>query len=241
MKSSLISLSLGYALTKLREFPLQLPEPAHAEVLNMSTKDGFVFVSEPDGEAAHRYRDMVDEILARAWPRKRMVVTSPASGEGKTVTAVNLALALAEKGLSVFLVELTLMRPRYRYVFGATESQGGVESVLKGHAKPEDVTFRLGETKVGVTSVSSPMPDHRLLEQGENLQRLVEYGESDFDWTILDMPSIGEFKAIKDLASKAGPVVMVARSHKTKLEVFRRAAHTLGSDLDYVVLNDLAS
>src|SRR5271165_6730991 len=116
MKLSLINYSLAYALTRLREFPVS-PHPAHPLDLNMSNRDGFVFVSDPDGEAAHRYRDIVDEILARAWPRKRMAVTSPASGEGKTVTAVNLALALAEKGHSVFLVELTLMRPRYRYVF----------------------------------------------------------------------------------------------------------------------------
>src|SRR5271170_872371 len=241
MKSSLINFSLAFALTKLREFPLPSPQPAPAEDLNMSTKDGFVFVSDPDGKAAHRYRHIVDEILARAWPRKRMAVTSPASGEGKTITAVNLALALAEKGHSVFLVELTLTRPRYRYVFGGTGSQGGVESVLKGQAKPEDVTFQLGETRVGVTSVSTPMPDHRLLEDSENLGRLFEYGESAFDWTILDLPSITESKAIKQLAAEAGPVVMVARSHKTKLEVFRHAASTLGADLDYVILNDLAS
>ena len=240
MRSSLISFSLAYALTRLRELPLP-SRPAPPEDLNMSPKDGFVFVSDPDGKAAHRYRDIVDEILARAWPRKRMAVTSPASGEGKTITAVNLALALAEKGHSVFLVELTLTRPRYRYVFGGTDSQGGVESVLKGQAKPEDVTFQLGDTRVGVTSVSIPMPDHRLLERSENLRRLFEYGESAFEWTLLDLPSIAESTAIKELASQAGPVVMVARSHKTKLEVFRRAASTLGADLDYVILNDLAS
>src|SRR5271170_972082 len=240
MRSSLISFSLAYALTRLRELPLP-SRPAPPEDLNTSPKDGFVFVSDPDGIAAHRYRHIVDEILARAWPRKRMAVTSPAFGEGKTITAVNLALALAEKGHSVFLVELTLMRPRYRYVFGATESQGGVESVLKGLAKPEDVTFQLGDTRIGVTSVSTPMPDHELLERSDNLRRLFEYGESAFEWTMLDLPSINESSAVKGLASQAGPVVMVARSYKTKLDVFRRATSTLGADLDYVILNDLAS
>ncbi len=239
MKSSLISFSLAYALGKLKEFPSA--NSASVENLNTSTRDGFVFVSDPDGDAARRYRDIVDEILGRAWPLKRMLVTSPASGEGKTITSVNLALALAEKGISVFLVELTLTRPRYRYVFGATKLQGGVEAVLKGKVAPEAVTFQLGDTRVAVISVAEPMPDNDLLENRENLKRLLDYGKSACDWTILDVPSIEESKAIKELAAGAGPVVMVARSHKTKVEVFRRAARALGSDLDYVILNDIAS
>ena len=86
-----------------------------------------------------------------------------------------------------------------------------------------------------------PMPSHELLEREGDLQRLLDYGESICDWTILDVPSIEESSAIKELAAEAGPVVLVARSHKTKVEIFRRAATALGSDLDYVILNDLAS
>ena len=169
-----------------------------------------------------------------------MLVTSPASGEGKTVTSVNLALALAEKGFSVFLVELTLTRPRYRFVFGGNSSLG-VESVLAGSTTPEEATFQLGETRVGVCSVASRMDDDELLDRREQLDELLKYGATHFDWTVLDVPSIDESKSVKDLAAQAGPVVMVARSNKTKVEVFRRAAHTLGNDLDYVILNDLAS
>jgi Mrp family chromosome partitioning ATPase len=240
MKLSLISLTASFALTKLREFPLSRPVD-QPDGPNTSVKDGFVFVSDPSGEAAYRYRDMVDEMLSRAWPRKRMAITSPASGEGKTVTAVNVALALAEKGFSVLLVELTLTRPRYRYVFGGAPSLRGVESVLRGEATPEEATFQLGETLVAVSSVSKSMPDHELLGQRENLRRLTEYGESAFDWTILDLPSVEESSEISEIAAEAGPVVMVARSHKTRLDVFRRATSALGSDLDYVILNDHAS
>ncbi|AXC11805.1 Tyrosine-protein kinase EpsD [Acidisarcina polymorpha] len=207
----------------------------------MSAKDGFVFVTDPEGEAARRYKQIVDEILGRAWPRKRMLVTSPAPGEGKTVTSVNIALALAAKGHSVFLAELTLMRPRYRFVFGAPPTLRGVESVLRGEATPEEVTFLLGETGVAVTSVGAPMPDNELLNKRASLHKLIAFGESKCEWVILDVPSIEESPAVKELASQAGPVVMVARSYKTKLAVFRKATNTLGSDLDYVILNDIAS
>ena len=253
MKSSLISLGFAFALAKLREFPspekqdpldrlkLTVPPTSLASTLNMSNKDGFVFVSDPDGEAAHRYRDIVEEILSRAWPRKRMLVTSPAPGEGKTITSVNMALALADKGHSVFLAELTLMRPRYRFVFGAPPNLRGVESVLTGDAAPDDVTFQLGETRVAVASVGSPMANNDLLQKKDLLEKLIAFGESKCDWVILDLPSMEESRTARELASAAGPVIMVARSHRTKLQVFRRAASELGDKLDYVLLNDIAS
>jgi Mrp family chromosome partitioning ATPase len=256
MKSSLISFSLAYAFAKVREFPqlthhlepLTKPRPAReadekrleAAGINTSAKDGFAMVTDPEGVAAQRYREFVDEMLGRAWPRRRMLVTSPGSGEGKTLTAVNLALALAERGMTVFLAELTLTRPRYRYVFGAPDSLRGIESVLKGEARPEEAALQLGETRIAVGSVATPMPNNDLLEQSANLQRLLEYGESNCDWTVLDTPSVEGSSAVKDLAGHAGPVVMVARSLQTKLEGFRRAAATLGKDLDYVILNDVA-
>jgi Mrp family chromosome partitioning ATPase len=256
MKSSSINFSRAYEYARAKRapqqahpglaptVPAQLATP-NSSALNTSTKDGFVFVSDPDGEAANRYRDMVAQILFRLWPRKLMLVTSSAGGEGKTLTSVNLALALAEKGHSVFLAELTLTRPRYRYVFGAPSAEngkaGGVESVLRGHATPEEITFQLSDTRIGVASVATPMLDNDLLTERQNLKKLLDFGEKAFTWSILDLPAIDESPAVKDLASQAGPVVMVARSYKTKLDRFRRATAMLGSDLDYVILNDIAS
>jgi Mrp family chromosome partitioning ATPase len=208
--------------------------------LNTSAKDGFVLVSDPDGEAAHRYREMVTAMMRGPWPKKRIMVTSSASGEGKTLTAVNLALVLAEMGRSVFLAELNLKRPRYRYVFGTPPEARGTESVLQGDATPDEVTFQLGATRVAVASVASPMANNDLLRNRGKLETLLEYGAKTCEWTILDVPPIYECSAIKELASCAGPVVMVARARQTKLEMFRKAAVALGNDLDYVILNDVA-
>jgi len=208
--------------------------------VNTSEKDGFVLVSDPDGDAAHRYREMVAAIIRGPWPKRRILVTSSASGEGKTLTAVNLALVLGEMGRSVFLAELNLMRPRYRYVFGRPSEARGTESVLQGEASPEEVTFQLGDTRIAVASVANPMPNNDLLRRQEKLAQLFEYGAKTCEWSILDVPPIHECSAIKELASCAGPVVMVARARQTKLEVFRSAALALGNDLDYVILNDVA-
>jgi Mrp family chromosome partitioning ATPase len=150
---------------------------------------------------------------------------------------MNLALAIAEQGHSVFFVELNLKRPRCRYVFGSPPARG-VESVLLGEATPEEVTFQLGDTRIAIASVAAPMPDSLLVRPGPNLDKLLAYGESGYQWSILDLPPLEDCPAIREIATQAGPVVMVARSRRTKLNVFRRAAAALASDLDYVLLND---
>jgi Mrp family chromosome partitioning ATPase len=249
MKSFPNSLSQAFAVAKAKAAPQWTPpEPqpsstpaiVHAPAeLNTSRKDGFVFISDPRGEAAKRYRSMAATVLSGTWPRKRILITSPGPGDGKTMTCVNLALAISERGQSVFLAELNLIRPRYRFVFGSP-SAAGVESALQGHVAPEEITFQLGNTGIAVASVATPMANNELLRQQRNLDALLAFGRRNYQWTILDLPAICEYSAIEELAAQAGPVVMVARSRKTRSNVFRRAAAELGSHLNYVLLNDTA-
>jgi Mrp family chromosome partitioning ATPase len=252
MKQSHNPFSSAYASAKAKILPQQRPaaeiKPSTAPTpfilsppanLNTSAKDGFVFISEPRGETANRYRQIASAILRGSWPLKRILITSPAGGDGTTLNAVNFALALADRGQSVFLAELNLMRPRYRYVFGSLAAPG-VESVLRGEDAPEDITYQLGATRIGIASVGTPMRNNDLLKERRNLDKLLDYGTSAFQWSVLDVPPVSECSIIRELAAKSGPVVMVARSRKTKLEVFRRAATALGNDLSYVLLNDIA-
>jgi Mrp family chromosome partitioning ATPase len=228
--------TLHEALPSAADGPALVQVPGE---LNTSKRDGFVFISDPHGKAAKRYRAMAATLLAGTWPRRRILVTSPGPGEGKTLNCVNLALALSERGQSVFLVELNLMRPRYRFVFGSP-SAAGVESALQGQVTPDEITFQLGNTKIAVASVATPMASNELLYAQSNLQALLAYGQQYYQWTMLDLPSMAEYPGIGELAAQAGPVVMVARSRKTRLEVFRRASVELGSHLNYVLLNDTA-
>jgi Mrp family chromosome partitioning ATPase len=243
------NLSPAFAAAKAKAAPQWIvPEPqssaapdpaivtAPAE-LNTSRKDGFVFISDPRGEAAKRYRAIAAAMVAGSWPRKRILVTSPGPGDGKTMTCVNLALALSERGQSVFLAELNLVRPRYRFVFGSP-SAAGVEAALKGRVAPADVTFQLGDTRIAVASVATPMAGYELLRQESSLRALLAHGQENYQWTILDLPSIGESPAVEGLAAESGPVVMVARSRKTKPDAFLRASAALGGRFDYALLND---
>jgi MinD-like ATPase involved in chromosome partitioning or flagellar assembly len=233
MKSLLNSLSLSRPLLKPKRRAV-----GAAGTANTSRKDGFVFTFDREGRAASQYRAMRAEILNKKCERKLILVTSPGSGDGKTLTAVNLAFALEEKKLAVLVLELALTRPRFRYVFGKPPAASGVEAVLRGEASPEDVICQLGDTGVAAAAVNKTA-DHQLLTANRNLEKLLEYGERKYDWTILDAPDIGSYKGVKALASRAGSVVMVARSRQTHVDSFRDAVRILGEDLDFVILNDV--
>lgn len=235
MKSLLSNFLLSRVVSRRDMYPAE--RPVHGNI-NTSPKDGFVFAFDREGAAADRYRSIRGEILSRQWDRKTILVTSPGAGEGKTLTAVNLAFALEEKKFSVLLLELTLTRPRFQYVFGNPPSAKGVESVLRGEAHPEQVICQLGDTGVEAAAIQKTCDDYWLLEKNENLKNLFEYGNKHYDWVILDAPAINDCKCMKALAAQAGVSVMVIRAYQTHLQALRNAVQHLDDDLDMVIFND---
>lgn len=181
---------------------------------------------------------MCAEIVSEPWPRKLMLVTSPSAGDGKTITAVNLAFALAERGSSVLLLELSLERPRFRYVFGAPPSAKGVEALLTGAALPVEVIGELGDSGIAIAGVNAPTESNSLLTRNPYLLGLLEYAEKYYDWTVIDTPDLSTCTAVQGLARIIEPVVMVVRSHQTQLDSLRSAVNCLENRINFVIMND---
>ena len=100
----------------------------------------------PDEEslAADAYRMLRTQLLQRVRQRGARVigVASPADGDGKTLTAVNLALALAaEPNQTILLVDMDLRRPNVAQLLGIPESRG-VESILRGDIGVDEALWR---------------------------------------------------------------------------------------------------
>src|SRR6266480_3817889 len=112
-------------------------------------------VDEPHGQAAEAYRTLRTNLLAvcKESKAKTILVTSARQGEGKTSTAANLAVALAQAGRSVVLVSADLRNPRVHAVFGIGNEQG-LGQVLAG-------TLPLDEAMV-----ETDLPDLRILPSG---------------------------------------------------------------------------
>jgi capsular exopolysaccharide synthesis family protein len=175
--------------------------------------------------------------------RSPLVVTSTASGDGKTFVSVNLAFALAQTGKRVLLIEGDLRRPRIHKVFGIEDSEVGVSTTI---AAPVPTLDAVVTTKVAPTldvMVAGPKPPNPAeLLAGQATKDLLELACRTYDWVVVDAPPLLAVTDASILVAHSRYCVFVARSFATPREGLRRAhellvqakAHVAGAILNNV-------
>ncbi|MEJ7703131.1 MAG: CpsD/CapB family tyrosine-protein kinase [Geodermatophilaceae bacterium] len=161
-------------------------------------------------------------------PPRVLVVTSSISGEGKSTTAINLALVLAQSGQRVVLVEADLRRPRVtRYM--RLVSGVGLTNVLVGNAELSEVLqpWRDGKLTVLAAGPHPPNPSE-LLGSAQMSHVLAELRENN-DYVIIDAPPLLPVTDAAVLSVLADGAVIVTRYGSTKREILRTAAESLQS------------
>jgi capsular exopolysaccharide synthesis family protein len=179
----------------------------------------------PDSELAESYRRLrlgLEPLL-----NKRIVVmmTSAGRSEGRTTAVCNLALAFAESGLGVAVLEADLRNPRVADYLGL-ESAAGLSDVLAGEAAVPDVIRNwCGKFDVVLAGRSSSSPG-RLLASAV-LTDVIGKLRRDHDVVIVDTPAALGFSDALAVATAADAVVLVARYGKTQKGDVREAVHIL--------------
>ncbi|MEJ5929234.1 polysaccharide biosynthesis tyrosine autokinase [Corynebacterium sp. H128] len=147
------------------------------------------------------------------------VMTSPNPGEGKSTTSANLALAIAETGAKVALIEADLRLPmvhKYMNVEGAA----GLTDVLIGKADVEDVLQRWGRTNLYFLPAGRIPPNPSELLSSSAMNAVLEELGEEFDFIIIDAPPV---LSVTDAAvighGKTGILVAVASGSTQKMEL----------------------
>jgi capsular exopolysaccharide synthesis family protein len=168
---------------------------------------------------------------------KTLLVTSSLPGEGKTTTAVNTAISLAESGAKVLLIDGDLRRPRLHRIFKVTNERGFSDVLSNGMAdadllsviqKPETAELSL------LTAGPSSENPTKLLDH-EKLQELLMKLESHFSHIVIDAPPIVPFADSVILSTQVDGVVMVVQGGKTPREIVLRSMQLL-DDVDAPIL-----
>ena len=167
---------------------------------------------------------------------KVVMVTSAVAGEGKTLTATNLAVVLsASYGRRVLLVDADLRRPSLHQVFN-TVSLEGLGDILAGAAEVPplvQVTPRLTLLTAGRPNAD---PLHGLTS--ERMRQLLREAREAFDFVIIDTPPVGLMTDASLLASMVDVALLVVRAVSTPYDLVKRAADTIGRHrIAGVVLN----
>jgi len=199
-------------------------------------------VDEPHGQAAEAYRTLRTNLLAvcRESKAKTILITSARQGEGKTSTAANLAVALAQAGRSVVLISADLRNPRVHAVFGIGNEQG-LGQVLEGTLPLDEAIVETDLTDLRilpsgpVDAVDEPVELLQSDRMGEVLQ---ECCRSDF--VIVDGPPIfpvADSLVLADLVDGVLFVTDAQSSTQASVAQSRRQIHQVGGRILGGILN----
>jgi capsular exopolysaccharide synthesis family protein len=170
---------------------------------------------------------------------KVVMVTSAQPGDGKTLTAVNLALTLSESyRRRVLLIDSDLRRPSITNISHASP-QVGLSDGLKSASERKLSVLQLTEMLTFLPG-GRPDPDPMGGLTSTRMQHIIEEASSRFDWVILDAPPVGPVADANLLAAMADTVVFVVRAAASRYADVEKAIDLLGRDRIFgVVLNAL--
>ena len=245
----LVGLSAAIARARLDRTikdPELMSELTDAPVIGVILRDpvlsqSHVFEDGASSPAAEGYRRLRANLqfLHVDQPPKVIMVTSAIPGEGKTTTAINLALALVEVGNQVALMDGDLRRPRvtrYLQLVGGV----GLTNVLSGSAELPDVLQRYGGDELSVIGAGPTPPNPSQLLASSQMRSLIDDLASKHDYVIIDSPPVLPVADATSLAVMADGVVLSVRYGSTRKELVRRTAATLehvGARILGVVMN----
>lgn len=188
-----------------------------------------VLLRDPDSTRAAAFRVLRHHLLERGRPRV-IAVSSPSERDGKTTTAVNLALALAECGRArVLLIDANLRRPQLAGIFRFIPPWCFIEQ-LKTHRdqplSPWGFVELTGQTlhiaAINPRNEQRPSLDGQAFVIAIERLRLAEY-----DHIVIDCPAVVGTADVNLVQDTADGVVLVNRVKKTTARDLRRAVEQL--------------
>jgi len=183
----------------------------------------------PKSVPAEAYRTLKTNIqLANLdRPPRSIAITSAGPLEGKSTTAVNLAVALAQKESKVLLVDADLRRPVIHKILHLDNSTG-LADLATNHAQPEAAIkeFHSVDNLWVLTSGSLPSDPSELLGSS-GMRSLVEQVTKEYSYVVFDTPPLMSVSDAAVLASQVDGVLLVISPGKVRGEIARRTKELL--------------
>lgn len=186
-----------------------------------------VSLSEPSSPAAEAYRSLRTSVTFLALDRKLKVVqvTSPNSAEGKSTTVANLAVAMAQAGQRVLLVDCDLRRPRI-HVFFDLANEVGFTSVLLGSVSLASAVQEVGPRMRVLTAGPRPTNPSELLSSGRAAE-LLSAASAQADFVLIDCPPVLPVTDAAALSAQVDGTLLVVNAGVTSAKELNQALETL--------------
>ncbi|MGV3625167.1 MAG: GumC family protein [Archangium sp.] len=174
-------------------------------------------------------------------PFKRIVVTSSGPQEGKSTTAINLGITMAQSGSRVLIIDTDMRRPRLHKAFGVS-NEVGVSSLIVGESKLDDAIKSTDVPGLFVLPCGPVPPNPAELLHAQSFNDLLSKVSDRYDRVILDTPPVGAVADAVVLSTQVDGVVVVLKSGQTNRDVAKRTVRALKdvkANIYGAVLNDV--
>ena len=224
--------------------PIRLDEPATADV-SAAYDPALVVARRPKSVEAETYRGLRTQLLVTttAAGHKLIQVTSPNPGDGKSTTAANLAISLAQAGKRVALIDADFRKPRVHALFALDKPDVGLASVVNG-TTDLDAAVRPCDVDNLFILPCGPRPANPAeLLAGERFAAILAELKGRYDLVIIDTPPLLAVSDPLVVASRADAVVLVfgiTRRSRSQVERAKEMLADTGANLIGVVVNGAA-
>jgi capsular exopolysaccharide synthesis family protein len=217
--------------------PAELEEPSTAPPFTTRTAPGarfdpnLVSILAPGAPAAEQYRALRTRIAHanQGSAVDVVLVTSPGRGEGKSLTAANLALTMAQDFQTrICIVDADLRHSQLHRLFGVSDTPG-LADVLTGRATLADALIRFEDQQIVLLPAGSRPTQPAELLGSLAMRRTIESLRTQFDRIIIDAPSVGPLADVGILAPVVDGVLLVVQAGVTTKPAIQEAAATIGS------------
>jgi non-specific protein-tyrosine kinase len=185
-----------------------------------------IALSRPDDFAVESYRTLRTNVTFLGFERdlRSLQITSAMPGEGKTTTAANLAVVLAQAGSRVILVDADLRRPRIHEVF-AIDGSVGLTNVLLG--EPIILCSRPIDDTLTVLPSGPVPPNPSEMLSGRAMAALVNDLKTQFDYVIIDSAPVLPVSDAVAVSRQVDGVLVVTQSNRTSVPQVRQTLANL--------------
>ncbi|MGH9903917.1 MAG: polysaccharide biosynthesis tyrosine autokinase, partial [Pyrinomonadaceae bacterium] len=199
----------------------------------------------PLAEVYRKLRTSVLLSIPKGTP-KTLLVTSSLPAEGKTTTAVNVAISLAQTGAKVIIIDADMRHPQVHNIF-QTGNERGLSCILSGDMSEEEILSvieRDADTKLHLLPSGPVSPNPAELLGSDQMRRLVELLKGTYTHIVIDSPPVAFFADSVILATAVDGVLLVVHSGKSSRDVVRSSRQLLqdvSARIVGVVLNNVST
>jgi capsular exopolysaccharide synthesis family protein len=239
---------MDHRLRSAEDITASLGLPVLGVVPHMSAKHSIVArgqtVSlEPMSESAEAYRTVRTALFfgASGADAKTFLLTSPAPGDGKSTSASNLAIAMAQAGHRTLLIDCDFRKPTQHKIF-ELDDKAGLSSVIAGQVPLRDAIQRTRVARLQVLPCGPIPANPAEILNGKRFAQVMDVLVRAYDRIVIDSPPVMPVTDARILAASADVTLLVLRANKSthRLSIHARdGLSSVGANVLGVIVNDV--